>query len=115
MTANSQQETKEKEERDKQEKAEKEERDKQEKAASAEQQKEEKEQIERNERETEEKVEQYQKWLMQISENMTRMNQNIVPQSIIHTNVSAPSLSKLTTNSTQMIKITPQNCGRQKD
>ena len=66
-------------------------------------------------RAAEEKAEQYQKWLMEISENMTRMHQNSVPQSIIHTNVSAPSLSKLTTDSTQLIKITPPNRKHQKD
>ena len=80
--ANSQQEAKEKQEKEKQEKAEKEKRDKQEK-------------------------EQYQKWVTHLSDNVARMNQNSVPQSIINMNASAPSLSKITTDSHQLIKITP--------
>mmetsp|Transcript_56352 Transcript_56352/g.65047 ORF Transcript_56352/g.65047 Transcript_56352/m.65047 type:complete len:80 (+) Transcript_56352:1042-1281(+) len=51
---------------------------------------------------------------MKISENMTRMQQNSVPQSIIHTNVSVPSLSKLTTDSTQQVIVTPPKPRAQK-
>ena len=43
---------------------------------------------------------------MQISDSVARMNQNIVPQSIINTNASALSLSNFTTKSNQLKSIT---------
>ena len=58
--------------------------------------------------------EQNQYWLTQMSENMTRMQQNIVPQNIIHTNAPAPSLSKLTNDSTQLVIVTPPKPRAQK-
>ena len=58
--------------------------------------------------------EQNQYWLTQMSENMTRMQQNIVPQNIIHTNTLKQSLSKLTNDSTQLTTVTPPKPRAQK-
>jgi len=96
LTANSQQETKEKAEREKQEKA-----------AREEKQKKRDEQNEQKERVVAAKDEQYQHWLMQISDSVARMNQITVPQSIINTNALALSLSNVTTETNQLKEITP--------
>mmetsp|Transcript_5849 Transcript_5849/g.5694 ORF Transcript_5849/g.5694 Transcript_5849/m.5694 type:complete len:116 (-) Transcript_5849:99-446(-) len=49
-----------------------------------------------------------------MSENMSRMQQNIVPQNIIHTNAPAPSLSKLTNDLTLLVIVTPPKPRAQK-
>ena len=106
-TVNNQKETKDKEEREKQEAEVKAEREKQEVEVKTEQQKEKDEQNEREKRAAAAREEQCLNMLIQVSDNMAMINQNRVPQSIVNTNASALSLSKITTESYQWNAITP--------